>query len=72
MAGRENRVWRERVSTQALLQASVVSDIMCCCFWYHSVLVFADESVRDATDVMRLADADVVHGVNVKLEKAAG
>lgn len=37
-----------------------------------SVLLYADESVRDWHDVDQLADSAVVHGVNVKMEKSGG
>uniref|UniRef100_A0A7S1C617 Enolase C-terminal domain-containing protein n=1 Tax=Bicosoecida sp. CB-2014 TaxID=1486930 RepID=A0A7S1C617_9STRA len=36
------------------------------------VLVYADESVRHSADVDELARAGIVHGVNVKMEKAGG
>ena len=36
------------------------------------VLVVADESARDARDVVRLASMRLCHGVNLKVEKAGG
>ena len=39
---------------------------------WRRVMVFADETVKTAADVEALAAAGIVHGVNVKLEKAGG
>jgi L-alanine-DL-glutamate epimerase-like enolase superfamily enzyme len=36
----------------------------------HGILVFADESVSTAADIEKLWT--IIHGINVKLEKAGG
>ena len=59
----------ERCGAQGLIEAwaKVVAA------WHATgIVVIADESVRDATDVAAVASCKVAHGVNLKMEKAGG